>query len=622
MARIPRHLVVLAATLATIVALVVPASAHEDGHIEALRAAERATSLRAFISGDGPELLLTDRIAIEGTGAKPSDAPLTSSGLSTPLAIGENVEYVTGSQGWTGGHAVTRDDRLYVGAYGIGMRMFDITDPAAAEQTGEYAPGNRADAVPEAREFDGRHIATLNGTRRTTFTQDTRTDRSEFLDVTDPSDPVLLHEFVGQDDGEAHLGHFVVGQRLWIPAGGSGAYGGSGGLAEDERPDQTYEHHRGLRIYDLSPVIDNSAEMCDPDAGWDNPCAPELLFAGDPVELWESSPYRDGREVGHAFTHTHDATPHEGVHVEGLGERDLLLLAEGGSYLDDGGNTGSVFIIDITDVSEGAAPVVLNRFIHPGYDDGRDHDPIRYYHEAQLLDGDPSVMIVTDEDMHSGCDAGGAIYFVQLSPDLTEAIPLSEWHIPTETPAAVCSVHNFTSDGHLAYVGSYNAGLQVLDLSDPEVPRRVGYYIAEGATTWGAYYHDGFVYLGDMSRGLDVVRYVGPKPDLAVSESDVVISRRGNGPADITVIVRNIGEVDASGVVVRFTDSDGERITDDVVIPRIAAGDAEQVSLRWQPGRGERELTVTVDPDGDIDESDETNNSATVTVAGPGGGAS
>lgn len=465
----PRIGLLIATVLTTVLAVAAPAAAHDDK----------------------PQL-------------PPWDIPNGHIGT----AFSENVEYVGGRNGWTGGHLVTRGDRLYIGSYGIGLRVYDISDRESPKILGAWQPVEpRADAVPEAGEFDGRHIATLNGTRRTTRPQIIRTDRSEFLDFTDPANPILLHEFVGADDGESHVGHFLFDQRVWVPAGGSGEYGGDGGLEEADRPDQSYPHHRGFRLYGLDPVIENDPETCDAHAEWENPCAPELLFAANPVDMWEKSPYRKGREVGHDFTHTHDATPHENVMIEGLeGPRDIILLAEGGNYLEGGGNSGSVFIIDVTGVAEGEEPVVLNRFIHPGYEDGREHDSIRYYHEARLLDGDPSVMMVTDEDMHSGCAEGGAIYFVRLSADLTEAEPLSEWHIPSDTPAPVCSVHNFTSEGDLVYIGSYNAGLQVLDVSDPVNPERAGYFIAEAATTWGAYFYDGYVYLGDMVRGLDIVR--------------------------------------------------------------------------------------------------------------------
>lgn len=429
--------------------------------------------------------------------------PLDIPDGSTGESVSEGIEYVAGRQGWTGGHVIARGDRLYVGSYGIGMRIYDISDPADPQLLGGYTPGLRADAVPEAWEFDGRHIATLNGTGRTPDEPTTRTDRSEFLDVTDPTNPVLLHTFVGADDGEAHVGRYAPWARLWFPAGGSGEYGDDGGLPEEDRPDQAYPHHRGLRIYSLESTISTPADDCAPDDGFDNPCAPELLFAADPVAMWEASPFRGDDEIGHEFTHAHDINLYQGLEVEGLGTRDMAVLAEGGSYTDDAGNTGSVFIIDVTDPT---APVVLDRIIHPGYDDDRDHAPIRYYHEGQLLDGDPSILMITDEDMHSGCEQGGRIYFLRLSADLTDATPLSEWHIPSDTPAPVCSVHYPTADGHHVFIGSYNAGLQVLDVSDPTEPEQVGYFVAEGTTAWGAYHQDGFVYVGDMSRGLDVFR--------------------------------------------------------------------------------------------------------------------
>jgi hypothetical protein len=396
--------------------------------------------------------------------------------LAAPLGIGENVSYVGGDNGFTGGHVVVEGDRLYLGSYGRGMHIYDISDPAAPRRIGQYVPGGvRADAPPDAAVFDGRHIAVLNGTRRTSTHSavpgEARTDRTEFLDVTDPASPRLLWTFgPDQVDGESHNGDIVDARRTYLPSGGVG--------------------DQGLRIYDLTPLLG------------ERPAAPRNLFRGDPVKLWEASPYRDGRPVGAPFTHTHDITVYPDHPVEGLGARDIALLAEGGNYAGNG-DTGSVFVIDVTDPT---APVVLNRWLH---ERGTGHHPIRYHHEAQLLDGDPSVMLVTDEDLHNGCGGAGGVVAVRLTGDLRGATELSEWFIPLGTPAAVCSVHVFSSEGSRVYFGAYNAGLQVVDYSAPTAPRRVGYYIAEGATSWGAQIHDGYVYLGDMSRGLDVLQPEG-----------------------------------------------------------------------------------------------------------------
>jgi hypothetical protein len=422
------------------------------------------------------------------------------------VAVTENVTVVDSDGGASGGHVMKEGDRLYVGAYGLGFRMFDITDPEDPVLIGGYLPGNRADAVPDAAVYkvgrSTRHLAVLNGTRRTTFTQDTRTDRSEFLDVTNPANPVLLAEFVGQEHGEAHNGDIVDKRRLWLPSGGTGVSG---------------DGRWGLRIYDLSPTIKTAAATCRP-KDLDNPCAPVRIFNGNPVTLWANSPYRNGREVGAAFTHTHDITVYTDYRIRrpdgSTARRDIALLAEGGNYASDAGDTGSVFVIDITDPRN---PVVLLRWLHGR---GSDHHPIRYHHEAQLLAGQPRVMLVTDEDLHHPCGqddgadgidtAGGGTVAVRLSPDLTEATELSEWFIPVGTPAPVCSVHVMSSKASLMAFGSYNAGLQVVDYSDPADPVRVAQGILPGTTAWGALWNGDLIYVGDMSRGLDTFRYSGP----------------------------------------------------------------------------------------------------------------
>jgi hypothetical protein len=111
--------------------------------------------------------------------------------------------------------------------------------------------------------------------------------------------------------------------------------------------------------------------------------------------------------------------------------------------------------------------------------------------------------------MHNGCGSAGGVTAVRLSPDLKSAQELSEWFIPAGTPAPVCSVHVFSSEGSKVFLGSYNAGLQVVDYSNPAAPRQVGEYIAEGTTAWGALFHQGLVYVGDMTRGLDVYEFEG-----------------------------------------------------------------------------------------------------------------
>jgi len=426
----------------------------------------------------------------------------------------ENMNRVGGVQGSTGGHIVFEGARLYMGTYGAGMRLFDISDPENPDQIGTFEPGTtlepRADAVPDAAVFDGRHIAVLNGTGRTgnvppnTPLAGLNTKRSEFVDWTDPEDPILLHTFGPGPEGEAHNGDIYDAKRLWLPSGG-----GSG-----------TSPNYGLRIYDMQPLLDNPP---DPDnlTPLNDPTRifpPESCWTAtdrvcDPVSLWRNSPFRGDQPVGEDFVHTHDITIYPNHPVEQpngtVANRDIILLAEGGAYTRDNANNGSVFVIDITDP---ANPVVLYRWLH---ETGPDHHPIRYHHEAMFIEGKPGLMVVSDEDLHNACQGAGGVVAVQLSPDLKSGTEMSEWFIPN-SGAAVCSAHVFSSRGNLLFMGSYNAGTQVIDYSDPANPTRAGFYIGDGSTAWGSYYNpdNGYVYVGDANRGLDVLEFLGPIPGI------------------------------------------------------------------------------------------------------------
>jgi hypothetical protein len=239
---------------------------------------------------------------------------------------------------------------------------------------------------------------------------------------------------------------------------------------------------------------------------------------------------------------------------------------------------------------------------------------------VQFLASDPRLMLVTDEDLHNGCGSAGGITAVRLSPDLTQATELSEWFIPFGTPAPVCSVHVFSSDGPIVFLGSYNAGLQVVDYSDPANPRQVGHFIAEGATSWGALYRDGYVYVGDMSRGLDVFRYTGPRPglpDLTVSPGGISLSNRQPSSGDVVTItarVRNAGDTAAAPVVVRF--ADGDTVIGERTIATIPAGEQRSASVTWDTSglEGDRTIVVTADPYGAVREQVEGNNAASKKV--------
>lgn len=472
------------------------------------------------------------------TGAVLLLATLSPGAQATPAATQQNVRFVANVPGNTGGHVVVEGDRLYMGNYGTGLSAYDISNPRAPVKIGQYLPGPqgncicvppevvdpgvRADAVPDAAVWDGRHIVSLGGTRRASYTTQT-----EFIDFTDPASPKLLWRFRGDNDGEAHNGDIVDARKLWLPSGGLNT--------------------NGLRIYDLSPLLQTP------------PTAPVKLFAGNPYTLWQASPYRTyyNEPVGGSFNHTHDIEIYvdrtillpewEWVDQDGdtvadatYGQRDIALLAAAG-----GGNTsGAVYVIDITDP---ANPVVISKWQNPT---GGGSNPIGYLHEAQFLHADPNTIFVADEDLTNGCNEG-RLYTVNISDNLAHVSKLGEWAIGAGAQdAPVCAgSHVFSSHDRHVFMGAYVSGLQVVDLRDPAKPVRAGRYIAEGANSWGTLWARGYVYVGDFGgRGLDVFEFI-PEPD---AQGLVKV----NNPSSTTVdgVAETLGNCDPSSP---FNGTDG-----------------------------------------------------------------
>ncbi|WP_121252145.1 hypothetical protein [Solirubrobacter pauli] len=143
-----------------------------------------------------------------------------------------------------------------------------------------------------------------------------------------------------------------------------------------------------------------------------------------------------------------------------------------------------------------------------------------------------------------GCDStsgGGAGRFVTTSlagsydgkawdPSLDAADPNKRYFIeklddytPRGLPGATggtggCSAHWFTVQGDLVAIGFYAQGTRILDVSDPTDIKQAGYFRvpANQATgqlasnTSAVYWHNGYVYVADYTRGIDVLRWKDP----------------------------------------------------------------------------------------------------------------
>ena len=82
-----------------------------------------------------------------------------------------------------------------------------------------------------------------------------------------------------------------------------------------------------------------------------------------------------------------------------------------------------------------------------------------------------------------------------------------------------CSAHWFTVQGDMVAIAFYGQGVRVLDVSDPTNIKQAAYIRIPGVTGTGAqpannasaaYWHNGYIYVADYSRGIDVLRFTDP----------------------------------------------------------------------------------------------------------------
>ena len=224
----------------------------------------------------------------------------------------------------------------------------------------------------------------------------------------------------------------------------------------------------------------------------------------------------------------------------------------------------STRVVDVTGVLDGRDPTVLATIPNAAApDQGADGQIIQLAHQADTS-SDGRILVVTDEAgggvTETGCiqsptgKIGGA-HFWSLD-DLGAPRKLGTWVYPNPTlavdalaPALMaigrtergCTIHVFRnggngsagpgpiapgSDGVSSLPGRelvtahYGAGVWHLDFAGPssaadgiaEDPRStwgntLGWNVMPGADTWSAKEYKGFIYAGDMARGLDVYAF-------------------------------------------------------------------------------------------------------------------
>lgn len=111
------------------------------------------------------------------------------------------------------------------------------------------------------------------------------------------------------------------------------------------------------------------------------------------------------------------------------------------------------------------------------------------------------------------------------------------------------------------------------------------------------------------------------KPDLAITSNDIVFDNyfpieEENLTINATII--NIGLRNASNITVQFFDGNpgenGTQIDSDKIIEKINSGENSTVFAIWNSTGGNHDTYVTIDPENEIDEFDETNNQAYTSI--------
>lgn len=159
---------------------------------------------------------------------------------------------------------------------------------------------------------------------------------------------------------------------------------------------------------------------------------------------------------------------------------------------------------------EGATP---SRFMHNSW-----HNP-KIAVEGRRGD----VLFGTEEEVTSVCETSGrfATYdlkgsyrgegFKNIDKTHFRMRALDTWTPEGAKGADGCaSAHYFSDrgDGVLAYA-FYNQGVRFLDASNPKDIQQIGFFRADDANSWAAYWHKGFVFIPDFQRGVDIVKFKG-----------------------------------------------------------------------------------------------------------------
>jgi hypothetical protein len=159
----------------------------------------------------------------------------------------------------------------------------------------------------------------------------------------------------------------------------------------------------------------------------------------------------------------------------------------------------------IWDISDPLNPVVLHRIDEPEVD---------IYHSG-AFSYNAEVAIFGDEfegGFGAGCPDPSSMVGRAWFHDVDTGALLSSFMIPRAQGSEICTVHNYNVipvSGRNILVSAWNlGGTSVIDFTDPTDPQEIAYVDVQesfgGRGPWSSYWYNGFIYVSDRGRGLDI----------------------------------------------------------------------------------------------------------------------
>lgn len=326
-----------------------------------------------------------------------------------------------------------------------------------------------------------------------------RNNGTSFVDVTDPLNPVYIGDLPMTEGSRANVWRDmkVYSDHVFVVADNAGAH--------------------GVQVMDLTRFrnFDGEPMLFDEDAIYRNVNSVHNIVINEQTGFAFAVGSSGGGETCGGGLHMINiqeptnptfagcfADPSTGRAGTGYSHDAQCVIYEGpdeehqGKEVCFGSNETAISIADVTDKEN---PIALSTGSYP------DH---AYVHQGWLTE-DQRYFFQNDElDEISGNVEQTRTLIWDVS-DLDDPLFVDEFFIPNPS-----SDHNLYIEGNTMYQSNYASGLQVIDITNPEAPRRVGYFdthpFVDDAPgfpgTWSNYpYFDDIVIMTSSNEGLFIL---------------------------------------------------------------------------------------------------------------------